>query len=84
MAASRPSKVSPSASGSFGSAPLLSDNMHGPGAVKFTEPTVVNGHVYAAGESISNNNYNNKPGLCGTLLSQGNGAGCYGAVTVWY
>jgi hypothetical protein len=51
---------------------------NGPGAVKFTEPTVVNGHVYAAGESIINNTYIGVSGLCHTPDT------CYGAVTVWY
>ena len=32
--------------GSFGTNPLLSDITNGPGAVKFSEPTVVDGHVY--------------------------------------
>jgi hypothetical protein len=55
------------------------DQANGPGAVQFTEPTVVNGHVYAAGESISNNDYNSVHGLCGPAVNA-----CYGAVTVWY
>jgi hypothetical protein len=52
----------------------------------FAEPTVVNGHVYAAGESM-NNSYpppNGVQGLCGIPLNQGGQyAGCLGAVTVW-
>lgn len=64
------------------------DNTNGAGAVQFTEPTVANGHVYAAGESIVNNNFipqghsQGIPGLCGTVLIHG--GGCYGEVTVWY
>jgi hypothetical protein len=54
------------------------DNANGPGAVKFTAPTVVNGHVYAAGESIINNSYMGVYGLCHAI------DGCYDAVTVWY
>jgi hypothetical protein len=54
------------------------DYQNGPGAVQFAEPTVVDGHVYAAGESISNNSYHGVQGLCNTV------DGCSGAVTVWY
>jgi hypothetical protein len=53
--------------------------------VQFAEPTVVNGFVYAAGESISKNTYKGVQGLCGIPLNQGGqNAGCYGAVTAWY
>ena len=66
------------ANGAIGN-PLWMDNTNGPGATKFSEPTIVNGHVYAAGESITNNNDYNTPGLC--LLQTGT---CYGAVVAWY
>jgi len=47
----------------------FTDTTNGPGATKFMEPTIINGHVYMAGQ---------QPKVyC-------NSAPCYGAVTMWY
>jgi hypothetical protein len=48
----------------------FSDTTNGPGATKFMVPTVINGHVYAAGQ---------KAGVASTT-----GTTCYGAVTMWH
>lgn len=52
----------------------FSDVTNGPGAVKFQVPTIVNGHIFVAGQKPSpvSNNY-----FCST-------APCYGAVTMWH
>lgn len=53
----------------------LADTMHGPGAIKFSEPTVVNGHVYVAGYNYS---------TISSCTSQYSGGVCYGSVVSWH
>lgn len=45
------------------------DTMNGPGATKFMVPTVINGHIYVAGQQPNT-----------TACTPQN---CYGAVTQW-
>jgi hypothetical protein len=47
----------------------FTDLTNGPGATKFMPPTVINGHIYLAGQK--------KAVFCGTPP-------CYGAATMWY
>jgi len=58
----------PDGNGKINKTPFF-DTKNGPGATKFMVPTVVNGHIYVAGQK--------KRAYC-------NAAPCYGAVTMWH